>query len=157
MKLVRPLLIFLAVAISFFSSALVTAQVTANALIPDRLEITRTMGGKSHTPAHEIVTQLRSVQDLYTDMLSLPAAPDDQVCPQYIIANYQLTFFSADVVVQKANALKGECQPVTIGTDDIRTADGKFWGLMNKAIAAGIPVPASISKSVPACASTMGT
>jgi hypothetical protein len=148
MKSVRLLLAFFAIIISFFSSALATAQVTANALTPDRLEIMRTTGISNHIPPHEMVTQLGPVQDLYADMLSLPAAPADQICPQYIIANYKLTFYSNDKVVQKANVLQGECQPVTLGSDDIRTADAKFWGLLNKAIAAGTPISASGDKNI---------
>jgi hypothetical protein len=148
MKSVRPLLFLFAVAISSLSSGFVTAQVTARVVIPDRLEIVRTLG-RSRIPAHEMVTQSRPVQDLYHTMISLPVAPADQVCPQYIIANYQLTFFAHNVVVQKANALRGMCQPVTLGNNDIRVANTKFWGLMSKAFAAGkaISTPANSTPS----------
>ncbi len=139
MKSVRPLLFLFTVTIMSLFSGFVTAQITARAVTPDRLEIIRTVGHSSHTPAHEMVTQLRPVQDLYRDMLSLPVAPADQICPQYILANYQLTFFAHNVIVQKANALKGMCQPVTLGRNDIRVANAKFWGLMNKAFAVGKP------------------
>ncbi len=139
MKSVRPLLFLFALALSSLSSGFVTTQVTARVVIPDRLEILRTVG-HGHTPAHEMVTQTRPVQDLYRNMISLPVAPADQVCPQYIIANYQLTFFAHNVIVQKANVLRGMCQPVTLGNNDIRVANTKFWGLMNKAFAAGKPI-----------------
>ena len=140
---VRSLFLF-AMTIVSLSSSLVALPVAARVTTPDRLEILRTIGHSSN-PAHEMVTQARLVQDLYRDMISLPVAPADQVCPQYIMAKYQLTFFSHNVVVQKANALKGMCQPVTLGTNDIRVATTKFWGLMNKAFAAGkhISTPAS--------------
>mgnify|MGYP003623087855 CR=1 FL=1 len=142
---VRSLLFLFAVTIVLFFSGLVTLSVTARVATPDRLEILRTIGRSSHNPAHEMVTQSRLVQDLYRNMISLPVAPPDQVCPQYIMANYQLTFFSHNVVVQKANALRGMCQPVTLSTNDIRVATTKFWGLMIKAFAIGKPIstPAS--------------
>lgn len=142
---VRSLLFLFAVTIVFFASSLITLPVTARVATPDRLEILRTIGRSSHNPAHEMVTQLRPVQDLYRDMISLPVAPADQVCPQYIMANYQLTFFSHNVVIQKANALRGLCEPVTLNNDDIRVATTKFWELMSKAVAAGKPIstPAS--------------
>jgi hypothetical protein len=139
MKSVRPLLFLFTVTIVSLSSGFMAAPITARAVTPDRLEILRTVGRSSRNPAHEMVTQLRPVQDLYRDMLSLPVAPADQICPQYILANYQLTFFAHNVIVQKANALKGMCQPVTLGRNDIRVANAKFWGLMNKAFAVGKP------------------
>jgi hypothetical protein len=144
MKVRSLLFLFVVTTVSLFSG-LVTLPVTARVAIPDRLEILRTIGRSSHNPAHEMVTQVRLVQDLYHDMILLPVAPADQVCPQYIMANYQLTFFSHNVVVQKANALRGMCQPVTLGNNDIRVATTKFWGLMNKAFVAGKPIstPAS--------------
>jgi len=144
MKVRSLLFLFAVTSVSLFSG-LATLPVTARVATPDRLEILRTIGRSSHTPAHEMVTQALVVQDLYHDMISLPVAPADQVCPEYIIANYQLTFFAHNVVVQKANALRGMCQPVTLGNYDIRVATTKFWGLMNKAFAAGKPIstPAS--------------
>ncbi len=146
MKSVHSQLVFV-VALAFFSTALFTTQVSATALTPDRLEITRTRGMSTHITAHEMVTQLRPVQDLYSDMLSLPPAATDQICPQFIIANYKLTFFAGALVLQKANVLKGECEPVTLGSDDIRTADGKFWKLMSKALVAGLSIPVSVGGS----------
>ena len=152
---VRSLLFLFAVTIVSLASSLVTLPVTARVATPDRLEILRTIGRSSHNPAHEMVTQARLVQDLYHDMISLPVAPADQVCPQYILANYQLTFFSHNVVIQKANALRGMCQPVTLNNNDIRVATTKFWGLMSKAFAAGKPIstPAS-STPTPTASST---
>src|SRR5438876_386372 len=123
MKSLHLLLLLFAVSIAFFSGVLAISPIAIHVTAPDRLEIVRTMGRSSHTSAHEMVIQPRSVQNLYTHMLSLPVAPADQICPQYIIANYQLTFYSHNIIVQKANALKGECQPVTLGHDDVRTAD----------------------------------
>jgi hypothetical protein len=139
MQVVRQLLLLWAVTASFFSATLVNVHVTATVLTPDHLEIIRTVGRSSnHPPVLEMVTQLRPVQELYADMLSLPVAPADQICPQYIIANYVLIFFAKDTVVQKANALKGECEPVTLGSNDVRTADSDFWRLLNKAFGAGV-------------------
>ena len=153
MKVRSLLFLFAVTSVSLFSG-LATLPVTARVATPDRLEILRTIGRSSHTPAHEMVTQALVVQDLYHDMISLPVAPADQVCPEYIIANYQLTFFAHNVVVQKANALRGMCQPVTLGNHDIRVATTKFWGLMNKAFAAGKPISTPVSSATPALTRT---
>jgi hypothetical protein len=150
---VRSLLFLFAVTIVSLFSGLVSPPATARVTTPDRLEILRTVGRSSH-PAREMVTQLRLVQDLYVDMVSLPVAPADQICPQYILANYQLTFFSHNVVVQKANALRGLCQPVTLDNNDIRIATTKFWGLMSKAFAAGKPIPIPVSSTPTPVSST---
>jgi hypothetical protein len=148
MQVVRQLLLLWAVTASFFAATLVSPHATATVLTPDHLEIIRTAGMNStHAPVLKMVTQQRPVQELYADMLSLPVAPADQICPQYIIANYMLTFFVNDTVVQKANALKGECQPVTLGSDDIRTADTNFWRLMNNAFVAGVPISSPVGGS----------
>ena len=144
MKSVRPFLFLFAITLAFLSGAPGTSQVNARVMTPDRLEIIRTIGRSGRIPAHEMVTQLRPVQDLYHALLALPVAPTDEVCPQYILANYQLTFFSHNVVVQKANALRGLCQPVTLSNGDVRIANIKFWGLMNKAFAAGKLVSTSV-------------
>lgn len=165
MKSVRLFLFLFAVTLAFLSGTSVTGRVTARVAIPDRLEIIRTIGRSGQIPAHEMVTQPQPVQDLYHALLALPFAPADEVCPQYIIANYQLTFFSHNVVVQKANALRGLCQPVTLGVKDIRTATTKFWGLMNKAFAVGRlvstkttgkPTSTPTKGNVPPCSNVTG-
>jgi hypothetical protein len=157
MKSLNPLLFLLAVFLSFFSNTLFTTKMTANGLTPDRLEIMRTTGTSSHIAAHLMVTQLQPVQNLYSDMLSLPPAAADQICPQYVIADYNLTFFSGTTVVQKANVLNGECQPVTLGSNDIRTANANFWKLMNNALTAGLPIPASVCGNTSPAANTTGS
>lgn len=149
MKSLHSLLLLLAVSIAVFSGALAIPPITTHTAVPDRLEIMRTVGRSSHTSAHEMIIQPRSVQNLYTHMLALPVAPTDQICPQYIIANYQLTFYSHNIIVQKANALKGECQPVTLGHDDVRTADGEFWGLINNALAVGMNISTPVATPTP--------
>jgi hypothetical protein len=155
MRSARLLLFFTAVAISFLSGAMIASQATAHAVNPDRLEILRTVG-HGPTPAREMVTQARSVQDLYHVMLSLPVAPVDEICPQYIIASYQLTFYAHNAVVQKANALRGLCQPVTLGKNDVRIANAKFWLLMSNAMGAGKSVSMVVATPTCTAAGTAG-
>jgi len=141
-------LICAVVAIPFLAGSIASAHTTTPTVMTDRLEIVRTPGIHSNI-THKMVSQSQLVQDIYAHMLALPVAPTDQICPQYIIADYQLTFFSKNTVVQKANALKGQCQPVTIGNDDIRTADPKFWSLMSKATTIGTDISTSTGGTVP--------
>ena len=134
MQLLRLLLLLLSL-VATSSLGMITPSPTTGPTTgaPNRLEIVRTPGINHTHVTHEMVITPHVVQTLYTHMLTLPAAPDDQICPTYIIAKYQLTFSYNTKVIQKVNALNGECQPVTLAPNDIRTADPAFWKLVKQA------------------------
>ena len=137
MQSLRPLLLFLVFVVLSLQTTILTSRTTFLADAPNRLEIVRIPGIDHSHVSHEIVVRPQVVQTLYTHMLSLPVAPDGQICPTYIIANYQLMFSHNSTVIKKANALHGECQPVSLPHNDIRTADATFWRLVKQAIGVG--------------------
>ncbi len=139
MKSVRRslLLLPLIVSIAFLFEGCLIVQ--AAAATPNKLEIARTPGvNNSGASSHEVVLRAHLVQELYQHTLSLPAAPANQLCPMYLIASYQLTFFHNQASVLHVNAVNGECQSVVLSKKDVRTADGTFWKLLNQAQTIGV-------------------
>jgi hypothetical protein len=133
------LVLLLLVSISFLLEGRVTPLAFAAATTPNKVEIDRTPGVNTNShSSHEVVLRVRLVQALYKHILSLPAAPADQLCPMYLIATYQLTFFHNYASVLHVNAVDGQCQPVTLGSSDVRTGDATFWKLLNQAQAVGV-------------------
>ncbi len=131
--------LLLIVSIAFLFAWCITPPAFAAAATPNRLEIARMPGiNSSGTASHEVVLSAHVVQELYKHTLSLPVAPADQLCPMYLIANYQLTFLHDSASVLHVNAVNGECQPVALNKGDVRTADSTFWKLLNQAQAMGI-------------------
>ncbi|MBV9258970.1 MAG: hypothetical protein JO215_13230 [Ktedonobacteraceae bacterium] len=147
----RSLLLLLIVSIAFLFAGWVTPSTFAAAATPNKLEIARTPGANnSGNSSHEVVLRARLVQELYEHTLSLPAATAHQLCPMYLIANYQLTFLHDHSSVLHVDAVNGECQPVAFSKSDVRTADGTFWNLLNQAQAVGVKQDGGQMSSVPA-------
>lgn len=141
MKLVRRSLVvvFFVVSIAFLLEGQAAPLVSAAAATPNKLEIARTPGlNNSGNASQEVVLRAKLVQDLYTHTLSLPAAPSNQICPMYLIANYHLTFYHNYASVLNVNAVDGECHSVNLGSGDVRTADSTFWKLLDQAQAVGL-------------------
>ena len=133
------LMLLLVVSLSFLLERRVTPPAFAAATTPNKVEIVRTPGVNTNShSSHEVVLRARLVQEFYEHILSWPAAPADQLCPMYLIATYQLTFFHNDTSVLHANAVDGQCQPVTLGSGDVRAADATFWKQLNHAQAVGV-------------------
>jgi hypothetical protein len=156
MKSVRRLLLslLLVVSITFLFEGCVTPPAFAAATTPNKLEIARTPGlNNSSTSSHEVVLSAHLVQELYQHTLSLPAASANQLCPMYLIADYQLTFFHNQASVLRVNAVNGECQSVALSKNDVRTADGTFWELLNQAQTVGVAQNREQNHSVPAAKS----
>jgi hypothetical protein len=99
---------------------------------PNRLLIVRSMG-VGQNAAREMVTNVQAVQQLYYHILSLPPAATHQICPLYIIAEYQLTFFHNRTTLTHMSVLQGGCPTVTVHANDIRTPDALFWSLFEQA------------------------
>jgi hypothetical protein len=132
------LMLALGASIAFLLEGLVTPLAFAAATTPNKVEIVRTPGVNTTSHSSQVVVlRVRLVQELYEHILSLPTAPADQLCPMYLIATYQLTFFSNDAPVLSVNAVDGQCQPVTLGSGDVRAGDATFWKLLNQAQAVG--------------------
>jgi hypothetical protein len=109
--------------------------------VPNELEIARTPGLNTiSNSSREVVLHALLVQQLYVHTLSLPAAPMGEICPQYLIANYQLTFFHNFVSVLQVKAVDGLCHPVILANGDVRAADSTFWKLLEQAQDVGIGV-----------------
>ncbi len=133
------LMLALVVSISFLPEGHVTPLALAAATTPNKVEIVRTPGVNTNSHSSQVVVlRVRLVQELYEHILSLPAAPVDQLCPMYLIATYQLTFFHNDASVLHVNAVDGQCQPVTLGSGDVRAGDATFWKLLNQAQTVGV-------------------
>jgi hypothetical protein len=128
------LLLSLLVAIAFAFGGWSLSSAFAAATTPNKLEIVRSPGlNTSSTVSHEVVLSVNLIQQLYQHTLSLPTAAADQLCPMYLIANYQLTFFHNSTSILHVNAVNGECQSVALSKGDVRTADSTFWKLLNQA------------------------
>jgi|ERR1019366_71617 hypothetical protein len=141
MRTVSRLLVLLSllVAIAFAFGTWMISPTFAVAAAPNKLEIVRSPGlNTSNTVSHEVVLSTHLIQQLYQHTLSLPVAAADQLCPMYLIANYQLTFFHNSTSVLHVNAVNGECQPVAFSKSDVRTADSTFWKLLNQAQTIGV-------------------
>jgi len=132
MKTIRSLLLLLTIVAVSVTGMFIAPAAAARPLAPDRLEIVRTPGIHSDV-SYALVARPHLVETLYTHMLSLPAAPASQICPMYMIASYQLTFFHNNAVIRKVKALNGQCGQVTLSSNDIRIADSTFWALIQQA------------------------
>jgi hypothetical protein len=141
MKLVHRslLLLLLVFSIAFLFEECLPLPAFAAATTPNKLVIARTPGiNNSGTSSQEVVLSAGLVQKLYQHTLSLPVAPASQICPQYLIANYQLTFLHNQASILHVKAVNGLCGPVALSQKDVRTADGTFWNLLNQAQIIGI-------------------
>jgi hypothetical protein len=105
---------------------------TTSAKGPNRLLIVRSVGAGNNA-ARELVANVQVVQQLYYHILSLPPAPTHQICPLYIIAQYQLTFFRNRTTVTKMSLLQGGCPTVTLRSGAKRAPDDIFWSLFEQA------------------------
>jgi hypothetical protein len=115
---------------------------------PNELVIARTPGlNNVSNSSREVVLHALLVQQLYIHTLSLPAAPTGQICPQYLIASYRLTFFHNFTSVLQVKAVNGLCHPVILANGDVRAADSTFWKLLEQAQDAGINL--STGQSLP--------
>jgi hypothetical protein len=133
------LLLSLLVAITFAFGAWIASPTFAAAATPNKLEIVRSPGlNTSSSSSQEVVLSPVLVQKLYQHTLSLPTASANQLCPLYLIANYQLTFFHDHASILHVHAINGECEPVAFSKGDVRTADGTFWKLLNQVQAIGV-------------------
>lgn len=124
------LLFVVALALCVSLTALSPAAYAASG--PDRLLIVRSMG-TGNNGARETVADPQVVQQLYYHMLSLPRTPTHKICPLYIIAVYQLTFYHSRSTLIKASVLQGGCPTVTLKTSDKRATDDIFWALFQQA------------------------
>ncbi len=113
------------------SAATVAAAKMSPSIAPNLLEIQRTPALSSGQIAN--VAQPQLVQAIYSNVLTLPARPKHQVCPDYITAQFQLTFLHSGSSVLMVTALQGGCQLVVVGTGDVRVASPAFWTLLGKA------------------------
>ncbi len=132
----RPLLLLFVVTVSLFVTCAFTPPALHKAA-PDRLLIVRSPGFNDDS-AQEMVKRPLLVQQLYYHMLSLPPAPEHQVCPLYIIAEYQLTFLRSRASLLKVNVLQGGCSTVTLHPGDKRATDEIFWSLLEQASDFGV-------------------
>ncbi|HYU76922.1 MAG TPA: hypothetical protein VEL31_29995 [Ktedonobacteraceae bacterium] len=98
---------------------------------PNQLLIVRSMGIGSDG-ARETVTNPQVIQQLYYHILSLPSAPTHKICPLYIIAVYQLTFYHNHTTLINASVLQGGCPTVTLKSGDKRATDDIFWSLFEQ-------------------------
>lgn len=115
---------------------------------PNELVIARTPGlNNVSNSSQEVVLHALLVQQLYVHTLSLPAAPTGEICPQYLIASYHLTFFHNFTSVLQVKAVDGLCHPVILANDDVRVADSTFWKLLEQAQNVGMGL--STSRSLP--------
>jgi hypothetical protein len=139
----HPLSKFLFVACMLFLLAgWIPSSAFAATKVPNELEIARTPGlNNISNSSREVVLHALLVQQLYVHTLSLPAAPKDEVCPQYLIANYRLTFFHNFVSVLQVKAVDGLCHPVILANGDVRAADATFWKLLKQAQDVGMGLP----------------
>lgn len=128
----HPLLLLFVVALALCLTLTVLSPVAYAAAAPNRLLIVRSVGVSS-TDARVTVADLQVVQPLYYHVLSLPPAPTHKICPFYIIAEYQLTFFHNSTPLMKASVLQGGCPTVTLPPGDKRTTDNVFWSLFAQA------------------------
>jgi hypothetical protein len=136
------LLLFFVACLAFLLISWIPSPAFAATSTPNELEIARTPSlNNVSNSSREIVLHALLVQQLYTHMLSLPAAPTDTICPQYLIASYRLTFFHNFVPVLQVKAVDGLCHPVILGNGDIRAADGLFWKLLKQAQDVGMNGP----------------
>jgi len=120
--------------VSFLLLGWIPSPAFAATNVPNELEIARTPGlNNVSNSSREVVLHALLVQRLYVHTLSLPAAPTGQICPQYLIANYRLTFFHNFVSVLQVKAVDGLCRPVIFANNDVRTADATFWKLLEQA------------------------
>lgn len=133
------LLLLMLVSSTFLFDGWIAAPVFAVAAAPNKLEIVRSPGlNNNGTSSHQVVLSSHLAQELYQHTLSLPVASANQICPMYLIANYQLTFFHDRTSILHVNAVNGQCQSVALRKGDVRTADGAFWRLLNQAQAVGV-------------------
>jgi hypothetical protein len=99
--------------------------------------IVRSMGAGNNA-AREMVTNVQVVQQLYYHILSLPPAPTHQICPLYIIAEYQLTFLHNRTTVTRMSLLQGGCPTITLRSGAKRAPDDIFWSLFEQASDFGV-------------------
>jgi hypothetical protein len=149
-----PLLVIIALMVYFMLTAVspvaraavrphrLPAPAASSAKVPNRLLIVRSMG-VGQNAARELVKNAQTVQQLYYHILSLPPASRHQICPLYIIAEYQLTFFHNHTTISRFGVLQAGCPTVTLGASDIRTPDALFWSLFEQANDFGVRAPAS--------------
>lgn len=151
MKSIGRVLLLSLLIISFVFGGWITTPAFGAATVPNRLDIARSPGiNAGSSSSHEIVLSAGLVQKLYQYTLSLPTAPANQLCPMYLIASYQLTFFHGSTKVLRANAVNGQCQPVALNQGDVRTADSTFWKLLDQAQTVGVTLNAGTGSLVPA-------
>ncbi len=100
-------------------------------IAPNILEIKRTPAISTGQGAN--VTQPQLVQGIYHNILSLPGQPKHEICPMYVIAQYQLTFSHGGSSILNANVLQGGCLTVNLGHGDIRATNKAFWSLFERA------------------------
>ncbi|MBA2396247.1 MAG: hypothetical protein H0V70_26270 [Ktedonobacteraceae bacterium] len=135
------LLLLLVASLTFLWVGWIPSPAFAATSVPNELLITRTPGLNTvNSSSREVVLHALLVKQLYTHMISLPSAPEGQICPQYLIASYRLTFYHNFVPVLQAKAVDGLCHPVIFGSSDIRAADASFWKLLKQAQDVGIGV-----------------
>lgn len=97
---------------------------------PNVLEIQRTPALSNGQIAN--VAQPQLVQAIYHNVLSLPKRAKHQICPDYIKAQFQLTFLHGGSSILMATALQGGCQLVNLGKGDVRIANQAFWALLKQ-------------------------
>ncbi len=138
------LLLLFTASLSFSLFAWLPSPAFAATNTPNELVIARTPGlNNVSNSSREVVLHALLVQQLYIHTLSLPAAPTGQICPQYLIASYRLTFFHNFMSVLQVKAVNGLCHPVILGNNDVRAADSTFWKLLQQAQDAGISLSTS--------------
>ena len=152
-KIKCPLLVIVALASCLTLTALspVTHAATgSNRLLPlaisakgpNRLLIVRAMGAGNNS-AHELVSNSQLVKQLYYHALALPPAPTHQICPLYIIAEYQLAFLHNHTTITRMSVLQGGCPTVTLRSGAKREPDDVFWSLFEQASDFGVKAQAS--------------
>src|SRR5437667_7907962 len=102
-------------------------QVATEKVAPNLLEIQRTPALSSGQIAN--VAQPQLVQAIYHNVLSLPPRPRHLVCPDYVTAQFQLTFLHGGSSVLMATAQQGGCSLVKVKQGDVRVANKTLWAL----------------------------
>jgi Subtilase family len=98
------------------------------------------------------VTNAQIAQEVYQNILDLPAEPQHKICPMYLVeGKTQLTFVKRGVPLSTVSVQKGGCSTVTLGQNDVRIADTDFLALFNSLVnhatqsVSGIPLGLSAS------------
>ncbi len=129
-KNVFALLFIVIIALSgeYALSTASAAQVATETVAPNLLEVQRTPALSNGQIAN--VAQPQLVQAIYHNVISLPQRPQHMVCPDYVTAQFQLTFLHGGSSVLMATAQQGGCALVKVKQGDVRVANQALWALL---------------------------